>query len=113
MKILLNGIGGFMGNEVVQAANRGYAGATLVGGIDLLGAVSADVPCAASFDEAKALFPAGTADCLIDFSHHACTKDLLEYCKAVKIPVVVTSSVSNATLNEVPVRLLFFLKYDA
>lgn len=92
MKLLLNGIGGFMGNEVVQAAKRGYAGATLVGGIDLLGANSPDAPCAASFDEAKAMFPEGTADCLIDFSNHACTKELLEYAKAVKIPVVVATT---------------------
>ncbi len=92
MKILLNGIGGFMGNEVVQAANRGYAGATLVGGIDLLGAKNDAVPCAASFDEAKAMFPQKTADCLVDFSNHVCTKELLSYAISVNLPVVVATT---------------------
>ena len=92
MKILLNGMGGFMGNEVARAAARGYADAELVGGIDLLGAANASVPCASSFAQAQELFPRGTADCLIDFSNHVCTKDLLEYAVKVDLPVVVATT---------------------
>lgn len=92
MKILLNGIGGFMGNEVVRATQNGYAGAVLKGGIDLCGATAAQVPCAASFAEAEALFPANTADCLIDFSNHVCTPELLKFAVKTKLPVVIATT---------------------
>lgn len=92
MKILLNGIGGFMGNEVVRAAGRSYGGAQLVGGIDLMAAPSLEVPCAGSFAQAAALFPQGYGDCLIDFSHHACTQGLLDFAVKTRIPVVIATT---------------------
>ena len=92
MKILLNGIGGFMGSEVVRAAECGCEGAQLVGGIDLCGAIGGQVPCAASFAEAKTLFPKGTADCLIDFSNHVCTRELLQFAVDTQIPIVIATT---------------------
>ena len=92
MKILLNGIGGYMGSEVVRAAQKGYAGAELAGGIDLLGTPVVQVPCASSFAEALALFPQGAADCLVDFSHHSCTPELLKFAVKTKLPVVVATT---------------------
>lgn len=92
MKILLNGIGGFMGREVVRAAQRGYAEAELIGGIDLMGSTDAQVPCAGSFAQAKELFPRNTADCLIDFSNHVCTGELLEFAVSTQIPLVIATT---------------------
>lgn len=92
MKILLNGIGGFMGNEVVRAAQRGYGDAVVVGGIDLCGTTNGQIPVAASFAEAEKMFPKGTADCLIDFSNHACTEELLCFAVKTEIPVVIATT---------------------
>ncbi len=92
MKLLLNGIGGFMGKEVVAAAKRGYENAVLVGGIDLCGKTGESIPCASTFAEAEQLFPQGTADCLIDFSNHSCTEELLRFAVTTKIPVVIATT---------------------
>ncbi len=92
MKVLLNGLGGFMGNEVVKAIRRGYCLAELVGGIDICPPKEGGVPCADSFEKAAELFPRGTADCLIDFSNHLCTKDLLRFAVDTKIPLVIATT---------------------
>ncbi len=92
MKILLNGIGGFMGREVLAAAEKGYAGATVVGGIDLCAEGAGEIPFAGDFARAEVLFPAGTADCLVDFSHHACTEALLDFAVKTKIPLVLATT---------------------
>lgn len=89
MNILVNGIGGYMGKEVVKALQKGQH--TLAGGIDIA-PVDAGVPCADSFEKAKALFPAGVAECLVDFSHHSCTRQLLDFCVEKKLPVVIATT---------------------
>ena len=92
MRILLNGIGGFMGREVVRAAENGYANATMVGGIDLCAEGAGDIPFASDFARAEELFPAGTADCLIDFSHHSCTEALLDFAVKTRTPLVLATT---------------------
>ncbi len=92
MKVLLNGLGGFMGNEVLKATRRGYCQAELVGGIDICPPKDAGVPCADTFEKAAALFPQATADCLIDFSNHMCTKALLQFAVDTKIPLVIATT---------------------
>jgi len=92
MKLLLNGVGGFMGGEVVRATLRGYGDAALVGGIEPFGKPDVTFPVAASWEEAKERFPQNTADCLIDFSNHVCTKDLLDFAVGAKIPLVIATT---------------------
>ena len=92
MNIIINGIGGFMGREVKKAAEKGYNGAVLCGGIDLLGTDEAAVPCASSFSEAADIFSACRADCIIDFSNHACTEELCELAIKLGLPVVVATT---------------------
>lgn len=92
MKLLLNGVGGFMGGEVVRATLRGYGDAALVGGIEPFGKPDVAFPVAASWEEAKEIFPQNTADCLIDFSNHVCTKDLLDFAVGAKIPLVIATT---------------------
>ena len=74
MRILISGLGGFMGREVAKLALEGYRGAELVAGVDLMGAKDAPVPCASSFAEART-----DVDVVVDFSHHNCTKQLLDF----------------------------------
>lgn len=89
MKILLNGFCGYMGNEVVRAAEKNYGGACLVGGIDLFKASDSSLPVANSFEAAKQMFNTNSADCLIDFSSHLCTKEMIDFAVSCKIPVVI------------------------
>ena len=74
MRILVSGLGGFMGREVAKLALEGYRGAELVAGVDLMGAKDAPVPCAKSFDEART-----DVDLVVDFSHHDGTMALLDF----------------------------------
>lgn len=92
MKILVCGMYGHMGREVVRLAEAGVRGATLVGGIDPNRPKDASIPCALDFEEAKALFPKGSADCLVDFSHHSCTEALLAYGEWAGIPVILCTT---------------------
>ena len=92
MRILLCGIGGYMGNEVRKAAARPENHLELIGGIDPSCTADAGVPVVAGFDEAAAAFPAGSADCLIDFSHHSAVSGLLDYAEAVQLPVVIATT---------------------
>ena len=74
MRILVSGLGGFMGREVAKLALEGYRGAELVAGVDLMGAKDAPVPCVKSFDEART-----DVDLVVDFSHHDGTMALLDF----------------------------------
>lgn len=111
MNILLNGIGGFMGGEVINACQRGYADAKLVGGIDLCGAKNVQVPYATTFAEAQTLFADQAVDCLLDFSHHACTKELLSFAVSMGLPLVIATtghtaeelSAIDAASKEIPI----------
>ena len=87
MKVLINGVGGFMGKEVAQLALNHYEGAELVGGIDPNGCSLTQVTCFDSFETAP-----GAADCMIDFSHHSCTQDLLSFAKKHRIPLVIATT---------------------
>lgn len=91
MKILINGIGGFMGRELARLCQAGREGAQLYGGVDPAaagaGLFPADVPVWASLDDV----PAG-ADLVVDFSHHSCTQALLSFCIAHNLPLVLATT---------------------
>lgn len=91
MNILVNGICGFMGREVVKSAAENYGGACAVGGIDCFDG-RCDLPRASSFEQAKNLFDLGSVDCVIDFSNRAQTCDLLAFCVENGLPVVVATT---------------------
>jgi len=87
MKILINGIQGHMGREVLKLARNGYRGAELVCGVDRSEADVEGFPCYAGFVDAPT-----DIDCLVDFSHHACTGALLDFCTANSIPLVLATT---------------------
>ncbi len=87
MRILVSGIGGAMGREVARLAREGYRGASLIGGVSPHGCDDFGVPCAASYGEAIA-----DVDCVVDFSHHSATMELLNFIKANRLPLVLATT---------------------
>ena len=88
MRILVSGLGGHMGAEVAKLCRAGCRGAELAAGVDAMNWQSiTDVPCAPDFSGACT-----DVDCVVDFSHHACTKDLLDFGIRNRIPLVIATT---------------------
>jgi len=87
MKLLISGLCGHMGAEVAKLAQAGYRGSELVAGVDPFAAEDAPVPCAKTFAEAET-----AVDCIIDFSHHACTNELLDFAVKNRLPLVLATT---------------------
>ncbi len=87
MNIIINGIGGRMGGEVLRLCQEGYRGATAVCGVDLISRPECGVKVYSSFDEV-----CEKADCVIDFSHHSLTESLLDFCKRRHLPLVLSTT---------------------
>lgn len=88
MNVLLNGCCGFMGKEVVKLCDSGFKGARLALGVDP-SATESDENIYRSLDDIPEY---GEIDCIIDFSHHSCTDELLSYAAARGIPTVVCTT---------------------
>ena len=90
MKILLSGACGFMGREVIKLASDNYMDATIVQGVDAFCTGNEEIPCVKTFDEATT-----DVDCIIDFSHHSITKNLLEFAIKNNIPTILCTTGHN------------------
>lgn len=82
MRILLNGAGGRMGRALTAMVEKGSREAVIAAKVDPFceGMISALADSE------------GTFDCIIDFSNHAGTKDLMDYAVEKKLPVVVATT---------------------
>lgn len=85
MNILLSGICGFMGREVVKLCEANYRGARLALGVDPSGSNKVyksleDIPSTEG------------VDCIIDFSHHSATPALLDFAIANSLPLVLCTT---------------------
>ncbi len=89
MKILVNGICGFMGREVAKLCVAGYRGSSLLCGIDPAGIETEGAVVYTDFASVPADAP---IDCVIDFSVHFCTPALLDFAIERKIPVVLATT---------------------
>jgi 4-hydroxy-tetrahydrodipicolinate reductase len=87
MRILVSGLGGAMGREVAKLALAGYRGAELAGGVSLFDCDDIKVPCTKTFDGAMT-----DVDCVVDFSHHCVTNDLLRFVKENHLPLVLATT---------------------
>ena len=88
MKILINGISGFMGREVLKLCREGYRGAEFALGIDPT--ADGSEPCVyKSFDD---VCDVSGVDCIVDFSHHSATVGLLNFAKKNGLPCVVATT---------------------
>ena len=85
MKIIINGALGKMGVELTRIINESEKDYAVAAGVD---------PRADGSDNvfAKLSDYTGDADIIIDFSHHAATKDLMEYATNCNIPVIVSTT---------------------
>ena len=87
MKILVHGSGGHMGRIICGMAEEGKCGAEL----------TAQVSPELQADPAVNIFTrledfSGTVDCVVDFSNHSATKDLLAYCVSRGFPLVIATT---------------------
>ena len=87
MRILVNGLCGHMGQEVARLALSGYRGAELIAGADVNAASDCVVPCAKNIADARC-----DVDCIIDFSHHAGTSELLAFAVKNNLPLVLATT---------------------
>lgn len=92
MKILLSGICGHMGREVVRLAGTGYKNAVICGGVDARADSHESIPCSLSFYSASA-----DVDCIVDFSHHSLTSELLRFARSNSLPTVIATTGHSAT----------------
>ena len=91
MKILLSGIGGHMGAEVLKLAGEGYRGAKIIAGVDPMGCSLQDVPCYKSFAEVPEEICRET-DLIVDFSHHSGTEVMVGFALQNRLPLVVATT---------------------
>lgn len=95
MKLLISGLCGHMGNEVAKLTVAGCRGAEISGsvGVDINANGSEGIPCAHNFAEAAADAAIYTnIDCIVDFSHHSLTRELLDFAIKYKLPVVLATT---------------------
>ena len=88
MRVIVNGAAGAMGKHVIDAlAAKGHAVAAAVDPAFEKNAAAAEYPCLPSLSDFK-----GTADCLIDFSHHSATVPLLDWAVKNGVPVLLATT---------------------
>ena len=85
MNILLNGICGYMGREVVKLCDANYREARLAFGVDPCGGENNYT----SFDSIPTV---EGVDCIIDFSHHSATPALLDFATESRLPLVLCTT---------------------
>ncbi len=89
MKILLNGILGHMGREVVKLCDEGYRGAELYAGVDPFVKEGEVLPVFSSFSD---IGDTEEIDCIVDFSHHSLTETMLSFAIERGLPTVVATT---------------------
>lgn len=86
IRVLICGMSGRMGQQVLATVNTGYRDTVAVGGVDPNPTPGA-VPCYSALSEVDV-----AADCIIDFSHHSATATLTDYAVSHNIPLVVATT---------------------
>lgn len=90
MKIMLVGMYGYMGREVTKLAAASCRGAQIVLGVDP-GFNGDDGICVKSFAEAEQKgLP--EIDCIVDFSHHSASAELITFAVKHTLPVIVCTT---------------------
>ena len=87
MRILIHGAGGHMGRILCGMAEEGRCGAELIAQVSPELRDDPDAGIYTGLDGYK-----GDADCVIDFSHHSTTAELLDYCIRRGFPVVIATT---------------------
>ena len=88
MKILINGILGFMGKEVRKLCDASYRGSEFFAGVDVFAKGEEENV----YPSLEAVTNISEVDCIVDFSHHEATPKLLEYAISKNVPVVLATT---------------------
>ena len=84
MKIIVNGAAGHMGKVLLSMIEAGTRGAELAAAVDAFAPGQGILGSLDAFE--------GTADCIVDFSHHSATKVLTDYAVTHRIPLVIATT---------------------
>ena len=110
MKLLIHGSTGRMGQILCRKAEQGYAGA------ELAACVSPEYPCNEGICYQTLDGCAGQVDCVVDFSNHAATMTLLDYCVRRGLPVVIATTghtpEEKAAIAEAAGKIPVFFSYN-
>lgn len=87
MKIVINGAGGRMGQELVIAAKNSYKGSYLAAVADQQLPTVDDCPAYRSLD-----YVTEDCDVLVDFSHHSATQSVVNFAMKRGIPAVIATT---------------------
>lgn len=87
MKIIVHGATGHMGNIICTMAKNGYKGAELAASVSVDAMPDSEANIYTHLSDFK-----GDADCVVDFSNHAATAELLDYCMARRLPVIIATT---------------------
>ncbi len=86
MKVIMNGALGKMGRQIWSLLEEGKNGTEIACGVDI-GADGSDSRIVGSLSDFE-----GEANIIIDFSHHACTGDLLAYAEKRNLPCIIATT---------------------
>lgn len=84
MKVIVNGAGGHMGAILRKLVEDGNQGSTLAAAVESVGYAEGTLSSLEMFH--------GEADCIIDFSHPAGTKVLVDFAVKRKLPLVIATT---------------------
>lgn len=87
MKIIINGSNGRLGQEIKQLLLKGYRDSSLAAAVDRRNTNS---PEKFLYDELEAF--KGEAHCIIDFSNHLATEELVAYAVKRSLPLVIATT---------------------
>ena len=88
MKILINGILGFMGREVRKLCDASYRGSEFFAGVDVFAKSDEEN----IYSSLEAVPDINEVDCIVDFSHHEASASLLAYATEKNVPVVLATT---------------------
>lgn len=92
MKIMISGLYGHMGKILYDMIQDKAGLFTVSCGVSLDAENSLPVPCYTDFREAENAKDLPETDLIIDFSHHAVTKDLTEFAVSHRLPLVLATT---------------------
>ena len=92
MKIMISGLYGHMGRILYDMIQEKAELFTVSCGVSLDREDVLPVPCYQNFAEAENAADLPETDLIIDFSHHACTKELTEFAVSHRLPLVLATT---------------------
>lgn len=87
VRLIVNGCNGCMGRLVTEMAEDGFKNTELAARVDRTAQEGGRGDCYSELPQFT-----GSADCVLDFSHHSATRELLDYCLSRRLPLVIATT---------------------